>query len=368
MARPPQFKPQNEDGVLVEVTGRTIGAQSLLVPAPEPRRFNEIVVGVIGRALQVSPLELSAAVFLANHFHLLAVVHEQQELSRFMHHVGCNLSKEIGRIRQRTGPMWARRYTGIVVSDEPEVQWERLRYLLSHSVKEGLCESPADWPGVHCAKALVHGEKLEGYWFNRSKEWAARNQGKEYGYYDFATKYLVGFAPLPAFRHLSPEEYQDKVAELIWEIEEEGRKARDGDPVAGRETILSQNPFEPPTRKTKHSAKPIFHVGSKEKRDDLRKERSGFMTQFYEASEALRSDNQVAEAFEFPVGCYPPALPFLGSPAPRLPPPPPTRRITVLESGAVERGPIPVVEPPVRIWGILAVEPEVQPQARGQPP
>jgi hypothetical protein len=45
-----------------------------------------------------------------------------------------------------------------------------LRYLLSHSVKEGLCESPFDWPGVECAKALVHGEKLEGVWFNRSKE------------------------------------------------------------------------------------------------------------------------------------------------------------------------------------------------------
>ena len=131
MPRWPQFKPQNEDGVLVEVTGRTIGAQALLVPAPEPRRFNEIVVGVMGRALEVSPLELNGAVFLANHFHLLLTVHEQQELSRYMHHLAGNLSKEIGRIRQRTGPMWARRYDGIVVSDEPEVQWNRLRYLLS---------------------------------------------------------------------------------------------------------------------------------------------------------------------------------------------------------------------------------------------
>jgi hypothetical protein len=76
----------------VEVTGRTIGAQALMVPAPEPRRFNEIVVGVMGRAQEVSPLELSAAVFTANHYHLLAVVHEQQELSRFMHHMAGNLT------------------------------------------------------------------------------------------------------------------------------------------------------------------------------------------------------------------------------------------------------------------------------------
>ncbi|MEN8162115.1 MAG: hypothetical protein ABFS41_18745, partial [Myxococcota bacterium] len=87
--------------------------------------------------------------------------------------------------------MWARRYDGIVVSDEPEAQWARLKYLLSNSVKEGLCESPFDWPGVHSAKALVTGEKLEGVWFNRTKEWAARQCGKEYGYYDFATRYRV---------------------------------------------------------------------------------------------------------------------------------------------------------------------------------
>ncbi len=70
-------------------------------------------------------------------------------------------------------------------------------------------ESPMEWPGVHAAKALVHGEPLEGFWFNRRKEWAARNRGQEYGRYDFATHYLVHFAQLPAFRHLSPEAYQN---------------------------------------------------------------------------------------------------------------------------------------------------------------
>ena len=116
------------------------------IPRPEAGRVpaHEIVLGVMGRALEVSPLEVCGAVFLANHAHLLAVVREQQDLSRFMHHLAGNLSKEVNRIRQRTGPMWARRYDGIVVSDEPEAQWSRLKYLLIHSVKEGLCESPFD--------------------------------------------------------------------------------------------------------------------------------------------------------------------------------------------------------------------------------
>ncbi len=177
------------------------------------------------------------------------------------------------RIRKWRGAFWERRYDGIVVSHEPEAQWQRLKYHLSHSVKEGLCESPVQWPGVHAAKALVHGEPLEGYWWNRSKEWAAKNRRQDFGRYDFATRYLVGFAPLPAFRHLSPEEYQDLVAGLIREIEEEGERKRDGNSAAGIEKILSQNPYEPPTRRTKRSTKPLFHVASKEARDDLRRER-----------------------------------------------------------------------------------------------
>jgi REP element-mobilizing transposase RayT len=223
MGRQPCFIPENKGGVLVELTGRTIGARSLLVPSPNPRLFNEMVVGVLGRAREVSPVELCSVVVTANHWHALAVVHDQQQLSRFMHHFCGNLTKEVNRLRGRRGPLWARRYDRIVVSDEPEVQWDRLKYHLSHGVKEGLTESPLDWPGVHAARALVHGEKLEGFWFNRAREWAARNRGLEVGTYDFATKYLVGLAPLPAFRHLTSEEYQAKVAELIHEIEEEGK-------------------------------------------------------------------------------------------------------------------------------------------------
>jgi len=46
------------------------------------RTFNQIVVGVMGRALEVSPLEVCACVWASNHYHLLVVAHEQQELSR----------------------------------------------------------------------------------------------------------------------------------------------------------------------------------------------------------------------------------------------------------------------------------------------
>ncbi len=128
------------------------------------------------------------------------------------------------------------------------------------------------------------GEPLQGFWWNRSKEWSARNRGKEYGTYDFATRYLVRFAPLPAFRHLTAEDYQDMIAELIQEIREEGEQAREGNPVAGVEKILSQDPYRPPTRRTKRSPRPLFHVKEPEVRVDLREQLKAFLAQYWEAS------------------------------------------------------------------------------------
>lgn len=133
------------------------------------------------------------------------------------------------------------------------------------------------------------------------------------------------------------------VAGLIREIEEECERKRDGNSVAGVEKILRQNPFEPPTRKTKRSPKPLFHYASKEERDDLADGFMAFLGQYRIASDAFRGGNLKAATW-FPEGCYPPALPFTGPPPPKRPLSPPTRQITVLDSGAVERGEIPVVE------------------------
>ena len=147
------------------------------------------------------------------------------------------------------------------------------------------------------------------------------------------------------------------VAALIQEIEDEGERKRDGDPVAGIDKILSLNPLEPPTRVTKRSPKPLFHYATREERDDLVDGFLDFMARYRIASEAFLQGNLEAIAW-FPEGCYPPAPSFRGTPPPKRPPWPPTRRITVLDGGECERGEVPLVEIP------LAVEP----RSRGRPP
>ncbi len=155
-----RFIPESDDGILVEVSCRTIGGLALLRPS---RKLPEVIAGVLGRAIEVSPLQIAALFFASNHWHGLLITDDQQSLSRFMMHVQANLAKEAGRLVDWQGKVWSREYDGIVVSREPEAQWARLKYVLAGGVKEGLVESQLEWPGLHCARALMTGEPIVGH-------------------------------------------------------------------------------------------------------------------------------------------------------------------------------------------------------------
>jgi hypothetical protein len=237
-------------------------------------------------------------------------------------------------------------------------------YTLEHSVKEGLVSSPLEWPGVHCAESLITGKPLEGVWFNRTKEWAARKRGESYDRYDYATRYQVGFSPLPAFREMPQEEYREKVAAEVRRIEDEYAREhqRKNDSVAGIGKILSLDPYQRPTRKPpKDDPAPPFHVSDdKLVRGPLLSELSGYLERFQDAAAKLRKRGGALSArHDFPLGSYPPALPYVGGPAPPCPPDPPTCRLDRDAAGKVTgRGPVPVVEIPGS-WS--------SPDARGEP-
>ncbi len=191
--------------------------------------------------------------------------------------------------------------------------------------------------------------------------WAARSRSRRWIY---AARSCLGttitYSPWSTSSNSSPALWlisDATSAKRLADFEEEGERKRNGDPVAGVEKILSQNPFEPPTRQTKRSPKPLFHFATREERDDLEDGFMAFLGQYQIASEAFRGGNLNAAAW-FPEGCYPPALPFRGALPPKQRPWPPTRRIEKLDSGAVERGEMPVVE----------IVPVVEARARGQPP
>ncbi len=305
MARPLRFI--TESGALVEVTTRTFQSRLLLTPKP---LLNRIILGVLARASHRYEVGVVAFAFLSNHYHLLIWIDDAHQLARFMTHFNSKLAREIGRLTGWKQKVWSRRYQAIVISEEREAQEGRLAYVLAHGVKEGLVARVEEWPGVHAAPALLSGLPLEGVWYNRTKEYLSKLKGKKTDPDRFAETETLTLAPLPCWKHLSPEAYRVRIATLIQKIEEDAAAQRQatGRPPLGADVILRQEPRTEPNR-TKKSPAPRFHAVRKWIRQELYQTYTLFAQAYREAAEMLRLGNRNAP---FPRGCFPPPLPFVG--------------------------------------------------------
>ena len=304
MARRVRFIP--EDGALVEVSCRTIQSRYLLRPGPA---LNEIILGVLGRAQRLYPVQICGFVFLSNHYHLLLRVPDAELLADFMEYVQSNLAREVCRLYGWKDKVWSRRYSAIVISDEEAAQVDRFRYVLANGCKEGLVASPRDWPGVNMIAAVLDGKPLTGTWFDRTKEYAARLRGESSTRYQYSTEETVALSPLPCWRHLTSDRYRERAASLVQEIEAEAaaERKRTGIQPLGAAAILRQRPHTRPN-KTKKSPSPGFHAATKAARRDLWEAYARFVAAFREASEKLRNGDRTAH---FPIGSFPPGLPFV---------------------------------------------------------
>lgn len=338
-------------GALIEACTRTIQGRHLLRPDPD---FNDVAVGVLGRALDYSKIRLFACAFASNHYHLLYWAENALQMARFQAYFNGNLAKEIRRLRDWGDKIWAQRYRPMVVENNLGAQWQRLRYVLAHGTKEGLVASPLDWPGIHAARALVEGRPLVGHWYNRTREWIARHRGESFEKYDFATRYEIELEPLPAFRDLSSKDYRQKVAELIEEVENQTSAERDSEPTLGVDAVRRRHPHERPDQVKKSPAPKLFFAITKEARSAMRQEFETFVSHYRSAAYLLlrtvARGGEKNPAKEFPVGCFPPAMPFVGV---SLPPPrtPPTRRLEIVDPGertTIIRHAIPTVHVPSR--------------------
>jgi REP element-mobilizing transposase RayT len=305
MARRLRFVPPG--GALVEVTCRTVQGRFLLSPSTE---LNEIILGVLGRAQRLYPVGICGYVFLSNHYHLLLEVDDARQLSDFMGYFNSNLAREIARHTGWTDKIWARRYQAIPVSEEEAAQVTRLTYVLSHGTKEGLVRKPEEWPGVHCVKPLLAGEPVvEGLWFDRTREYNARLRGETFERRKYSNVETVILSPLPCWKHLSPEAYRDRIADLVRVIEQQAQEAREaaGLEPLGVQAIRAQKPQDRPARPKKSPA-PLFHAFKKKTRRALWEAYSWFVAEFRESAEELKAGDRMAR---FPVGSFPPHLPFV---------------------------------------------------------
>ncbi len=249
------------------MTCRTVHGRFLLRPGPQ---LNEIIVGALGRAQRLYPLEICAFFFASSHFHLLLRVEDSERLARFMSYFNSKLAREVARSAGWRDKIFSRRYQAILVSEEEEAEVGRLAYIFSHACKENLVARPQDWPGVHCVTALLAGQPIEGSWFDRTREWEARLRGEAFRARLFTDTEVVNLAPLPCWQHLAGEGYRERIAEMVEAIiaQAAARRAATGIEPLGAAAILRQHPFSQPA-KTKKSPAPFVHAASKRVRTEV---------------------------------------------------------------------------------------------------
>jgi hypothetical protein len=297
-----------EEDTLVDVTCRCIQGRLLLRPGTV---LDPIIIGALARSKRRYGVRIIAFSFLSNHLHLTLEVDSACQLAAFMSYFLSKLAREVGRLTGWREKIFGRRYQAIVISSEEAAQIERLRYVLANGTKEGLVERPGDWPGVHAVRALLGEEILQGIWIDRTQQYAARRRGKEHGAERFTTAEVLILDPLPCWKHLDKKVMQARIATLVAGIEAEAaaHRQKTGIPVLGPAAILKQHPHSQP-RQSKKSPAPRFHAASREARRFLYRIYAEFVAQFREAAERLRAGERDAP---FPPGCFPPALPFVGS-------------------------------------------------------
>jgi len=157
---------------------------------------------------------------------------------------------------------------------------------------------------------LTEGKVLEGLWFDRTQEYAARRRGEEFSRLQYATREILTLDPLPCWKDLTEEQRQRRAAALVADIEAEAatRRKKTGVKPMGPAAILTQDPPHRPAR-SKKSPAPAFHAASQAVHRGLRDAYALFVAAYREAVEKLRAGNLDVR---FPAGSFPPGLPFVG--------------------------------------------------------
>ena len=306
MARPLRFTP---DHALVEITTRTIQGRLLLRPSPE---LTDIILGIIGKAQSLYGMTIHAFVFLSNHAHFLLSPTSPGQLAHFMQFVNANVAKEAGRLHDWRDRLWSRRYRAIVVADDRAAH-ARLRYILAHGAKEGLLGSPGAWPGPNCVAALTTGALLRGTWFDRSREFIARQRGETVFPRQFATSFDVRLSPLSCLQHLNADQQQAELRHVVAEIEaqaqaENKEKGRKPSTVA---EILSQDPHSKPCSMNRSPA-PFVHATRDSTEQEFRVAYRAFVDAFRAGALHLQARGRELREL-FPLGAFLPQIPLFVS-------------------------------------------------------
>ncbi len=300
-------------GAMVEVTTRCQQSRLLLRPSSST---NRTVLGVLGRALSMYEVSLHGFCAMSNHLEMLTTPASAGELASFMRFVNREISRRVGGwlVDWREG-FWGRRYRHIV-APTAEDELDRLRYLMAQGCKENLVWRPQEWPGAASHRALTRGERLVGYWVDRTA--MTRHGASEL---EATTAYPIELASIPSLAHLARPAYRRVCADLAQEITKEtaARHRADGTRPLGVRAVRRMHPHSKP-HETNRTPAPLVHARNPVVRRAYRR-MIRLAEQCYRR--IMRQLHATAPAHPFPAGMIVP--PFLVSVIPPAPWTPPSR-------------------------------------------
>ena len=289
MPRPLRFQPKPWG--MFFVTTRCIHGRFLLRPSI---KTNALVIGVTAKAAQRFEVKLFGLCFMSNHYHLLLSSKDAASLAQFMQYVNSNIAREMGRLHNWREKFWSRRYRATAVLDDAAAL-ERMKYILSNSVKEGLVKHPRYYPGVHCYRNLVEGRPLHGIWVNRSSMHTDPGLSEA----DASERLTLTLSRLPQSEEMSEMAYRDLIRDLTNDmLSEIERPAK----VLGQKRILNQDPLTMTASPSKTPA-PLCHTTCVNRLREFRNQLKAFTQAYKEAYQHMRESHfrQV-----FPEGSIPP--------------------------------------------------------------
>jgi len=171
-----------------------------------------------------------------------------------MQYFNGNLSREINRLRGRSGTFWAAPYHASMALDEAAVL-ERVKYIFQNSVKEGLVKHPRYWPGVHCYRHLCENRALRGIWVKRSAPQMNQHNGASRAHESNVEHLVLNLDRLPFKDDGGAHGYAQSMRELartaLSQIEQPAS-------FLGQKKVLAVDPFSAPKKTSKRPA-PFCH-------------------------------------------------------------------------------------------------------------
>jgi hypothetical protein len=223
-------------GATVLVTRETARRRWLLTPHPV---LDEQILGILGRAHALAPVELHGFTFLPGRADLLMTVPDRDRMSMFLQYVFKFISDAIRTERRWRWEVWSTRSTIDVL--DPVRSIGALRSVHAGAVLGGLVPHPTDWPGVSSAAALLDDEEILTLWTPARERRQATSDDRLLG---ASRVYHLPLAPIPVLE-TSPR--ADRIA-LLRQIFDAIAKQHPQQPTMGRRWVMARDPLLPDPR------------------------------------------------------------------------------------------------------------------------